>query len=412
MRVPLRPLLLCAQLLALSCTRRPPEEEPAAGHSEGGSGATSNPASAEPRDASVPRDRAINDVSFAYDGPSDDGSVNPDTACASTAVPARPVPVDLHVVLDRSASMQQPLNQIPSCNVGEAQDSRWCHAIDALGGFFAAPTSNGMGVALDFVPHGTCTWVSPTEQNCCTFGDCCSGTSESVPAVTLGELPSHFPNLIAALNAQDPLGTTTPLEAALRGMTKSMRSTQRASRQMVGIVTTDGRPNGCERDTQALADILLRHREATGQLTFVIGMTGADYEALEQLAEAGGATPHSSHCAGGYEPCTFYDVGDGDPKAFVDALSQIQRSVVGCRFGMPTTPLGLVDTDTMIVQWSSEAEPVPQSLARVAVPSDSCHGWYAAPDKPEEFSLCATTCALLQAQPSARVDVLAGCRGA
>lgn len=359
----------------------------------------------------MPRDRSLGDVSFTYDGPSDDGSVSPDAACASAAVPAQPVPVDLHIVLDRSASMQQPLNQVPKCNVGDAQDSRWCHAIDALGGFFAAPTSNGMGIALDFVPHGTCTWISPTEQNCCTLGDCCSGRSESVPAVPLGELPDQFSALIAALNGQDPLGTTTPLEAALRGMTQSMSSTQRTARQMVGIVTTDGRPNGCERNTEALADILLRHREATGQLTFVIGMTGANYEVLEQLARAGGASPHLTHCAGGYNPCTFYDVGDGDPKAFIDALMQIQRSVVSCRFGMPTTPHGLVAPETMIVQWRSEAEPTPKHLARIAVPNTSCQGWYADPSHPGEFSLCTATCALLQAQPSAHVEVLAGCRG-
>lgn len=364
-----------------------------------------------PRDASMPRDRFIGDLSFTYDGPRDDGSVNPDAACASAAVPAQPVPVDLHIVLDRSASMQQPLDQLPRCNVGEQQDSRWCHAIDALGGFFAAPTSNGMGVALDFVPHGTCTWTSPTEQNCCTLGDCCSGINESTPAVPLGELPEQLPGLIAALNTQDPLGTTTPLEAALRGMTQSMSSTQRPSRQMVGIVTTDGRPNGCERSTQALADILQHHRERTGQLTFVIGMTGANYEVLEELARAGGATPHSTHCAGGFDPCTFYDVGDGDAKAFVDALRQIQRSVVGCRFGMPTTDGGLVDPDTMMVQWSSEAQSTPQSLTRVAVPSATCQGWYADPDSPGVFTLCTATCALLQAQPSVQIDVLAGCRG-
>jgi hypothetical protein len=364
-----------------------------------------------PKDAAVPRDRSVGDVTFTYDGPSDDGSVAPDAACASVAVPAQPVALDMVIMLDRSATMRQPLSSIPTCRVGDATNSRWCYSINALGGFFAAPTSNGMGVALEFFPHGNCGWVNyPTEQNCCTLGACCDGADEAVPDVVLGELPAQLPTLIAALNAQDPLGTTTPLEAALRGMTHYAASAKRPDRQMVGLITTDGSPNGCERDTNSLANILRQHRDTTGQLTFVVGMTGADYAVLEDLAQAGGAIPHTTHCAGGINPCSFYDVSDGNPEAFVDALQQIQRSVVGCRFGMPTTDSGLVDPNTMLVDWSSASQTA-QRLARVSEPSDCGQGWYADPTKPGEFSLCPATCTALQAEPLVRIDVRIGCLG-
>lgn len=232
-----------------------------------------------------------------------------------------------------------------------------------------------------------------------------------MPAVALGQLPGSLPALVNALNVQDPLGTTTPLEAALRGMTQYTKTAKRPDRQMVGIITTDGRPNGCERSIDTLAAILKQHRESTGQLTFVIGLTDADFSVLELLAKAGGAPPHSTHCAGGVNPCSFYDVGDGDPTAFVAALQQIQRSVVGCRFGMPTTAGGLVDPTTMIVQWSSPTHAATERIPRVDSPNASCQGWYADAAKPGEFVLCTATCAQLQAQPSVQVDVLVGCLG-
>lgn len=405
----LRWLGVFALVGSVTCARRAPEPEATDASTDV---PDANVEDAGVKDAMVPRDRSLGDVTFTYNGPSDDGSVAPDAACAAAAVPAQPVALDMYIVLDRSATMRQPLDTVPTCRVGDATVSRWCYAINALGGFFAAPTSNGLGVALEFFPHGTCGWVNyPTEQSCCTFGDCCAGSAEAVPEVTLGELPGQLPALEAALNAQDPLGTTTPLEAALRGMTQYMASAKRADRQMVGLITTDGSANGCERDVTKLASILRQHRESTGQLTFVVGMTGANYTALETLAQAGGATAHTSHCAGGISPCTFYDVADGRPDAFIDALQQIQRSVVGCRFGMPTTDSGLVDPTTMILEWSSSTQVSPQRLRRVTGISDCGQGWYADPAKPGEFSLCPESCTHLQGQPLVRIDVLAGCLG-
>jgi hypothetical protein len=397
--------------LSIACARRPPESEPSDAGTDGDA-SNVNPRDAEPRDATLARERSLDDVTFSYEGPSDDASMTRDAACAASAVPAQPVALDMYIVLDRSATMRQPLDSVPTCRVGDNTNSRWCYAINALGGFFAAPTSNGMGVALEFFPHGSCGWVNyPTEQNCCTFGTCCDGSEQGQPEVALGELPDHLPKLVAALNAQDPLGTTSPLEAALRGVTRYTASAKRPDRQMVGVITTDGSPNGCERDIGQLASILQEHRDTTGQLTFVIGMTGADYPVLEGLAEAGGAAQHTTHCAGGIDPCTFYDVSDGNPEAFVDALQQIQRSVVGCRFGMPTTDSGLVDPNTMVVEWSSSSHALAQQLSRVQSPSDCGQGWYADPTRPTEFSLCEETCTRLQAEPLVHIDVLAGCLG-
>ena len=356
--------------------------------------------------------RDLSDASFTYNGPLDDGSVDRDAACVSASVPALPIALDMYLILDRSLTMALPLGGIPTCKVGNSVASRWCYSINALGGFFAAPTSNGLGVALDFFPHGACGWVTyPTDQNCCVSGDCCQGTLDADPSVPLGELPGQLSTLIEALNAQKPLGSTTPIEAALRGLTRYTESAKRPDRQMVGVIVTDGEPAGCEADTGKLSAILTAHRASAGQLTFVIGMTGAKYEVLEALATAGGAPPHTTHCAGNITPCSFYDVGDGNPEAFVDALQQIQRSVVGCRFGMPMTDAGIIDPNTLAVEWQSSRQSTPTRIPRVDSAAACGDGWYADPSRAGEFSLCPTTCTLLQTETQVNINVLAGCLG-
>jgi hypothetical protein len=335
----------------------------------------------------------------------DDGSVDRDAACAVAPVPALPAALDMYLMIDRSGTMGA------DCDVGSSRTSRWCYAVNALAGFFAAPTSNGIGVALGFTPHGSCTWTNPekTAQSCCAYGECCLGDDDTVPEVERSELPASLTTLTNRLNEQIPNGTTSPLEAALRGLTRYTAAAKRADRQMVGVIMTDGDPNGCVKDIATLSSILTASRTPTGPLTFVIGMTGADYGALETLALAGGATPHDNHCATGDSPCHYYDVGDGNPRAFVDALQQIQRSTVGCRFSMPTTDVGVVDPNTLAVEWSSPSEPVRTRLTRRDSVDDCGSGWY--PTDSGQFALCPETCDLVQSIALVEIDILAGCLG-
>ena len=364
-----------------------------------------------PSDASTQHHWDIPDVSFVYEGPVDNGMLTADAACAEVPVAAEPVALDLYLMLDRSASMAAPLQTVPNCRVGDTTEARWCYAINALAGFFKAPTSNGMGVALQFFPHGNCSQISATEQNCCAFGDCCAGTDDAVPTVALGRLPAHLPNLVNALNAQSPLGATTPIEAALRGLVSYTASAKTTNRSMVAILVTDGDPNGCEKTTATLANIISTHLTNTGIKTFIIGTDGANFQTLEQLAVAGGATPHSIYCAGGFSTCSFFNVGAGQPEAFIDALQQIQRSVVGCRFSLPITDAGIVDPSTLVVNVVSPENPDRQKLIRRASAAACGDGWYADPDQPGEFALCPQSCTSVQSQVGVSIELLAGCLG-
>ncbi len=361
--------------------------------------------------AAKPRD--IPDVSFVYEGSIEDAALSADAACAAEPVPAEPVALDLYLMLDRSASMTLPEQTVPNCKVGDTTEARWCYAINALAGFFGAPTSNGMGVALQFFPHGNCGWISEADQtqNCCTNGTCCKGDDDAVPTVPLGQLPGNQQALVNALNAQSPLGTTTPIEAAVRGLVTYTAQAKQPGRNMVAVLVTDGEPNGCELDPTVLAGILSAQLTATGIKTFIIGMDGANFQTLEELAVAGGATPHSTYCADGFASCSFFNVGEGKPEAFVDALQQIQRSVVGCRFSLPTTDAGIVDPATLTVNVVSPAALEQQTLKHVASVGDCGDGWYSDPNRPGEFALCPQTCSTVQAEVGVSVELLAGCLG-
>jgi len=362
-------------------------------------------------DAGVQRQPDIPDVSFVYEGPIDDAALTLDAACAREPVLAEPVALDLYLMLDRSASMTLPQQTIPNCKVGDTTEARWCYAINALAGFFGSPTSNGMGVALQFFPHGNCGWISATEQNCCAYGSCCAGTDDSVPTVPLGQLPGQLPLLVNALNSQSPLGTTTPIEAALRGLVSYSAQAKRPNRSMVSVIVTDGEPNGCELSPTALSNIISNQLTSTGIETFVIGMDGANFQTLEQLAIAGGATPHATYCAPGFSSCSFFNVGDGKPEAFIDALQQIQRSVVGCRFTLPSTDAGIVDPATLVVNVISPANPEQRTLKHIDSLSACGDGWYSDSSKPGEFALCPQTCSGVQAEVGVSVELLVGCLG-
>jgi hypothetical protein len=361
-------MLGCVALVLLACTARhdapqgdaPAEQGGAGGFGAGGDrdGAAGQGGGGDPRDAGIP------DVSFVYEPP-EDVALSRDTACATGVAPAEPVAVDMYLMLDRSVTMKLPQDTIPDCAVGDTTEARWCYAINALAGFFDAPTSNGMGVALGFFPHGDCGWVVyPDEQNCCAGGECCEGGDDAVPDVALGELPRHRAALVEALDAQDPLGTTTPIEAALKGLVRYTADHAKTGRAMVGVFVTDGEPNGCNPNADALAGIVRQHLDQSGRRTFVIGMDGADFSILDVIAQAGGAAPHSSYCAQDASLCHYYNVGNGDPRAFVDALQQIQRAVSECQFNVPEGETGLADPDAVRLDYSSSTQPTPIELPR------------------------------------------------
>lgn len=232
-------------------------------------------------------------------------------------------PIDMYIMFDRSGSME---TQGTDCNIGGTGTSKWCRSINALAGYLNSAGSKDHAAALQFFSrpgHG---------DNDCDDGN--GYTTARFPTAGYETLPTTAFNTI--LDNEDPSGDT-PTEAAIRGITGFTSANRRGGRVTIGILITDGNPNGCNEDLDHLAGLLQAHNTATKVRTYVIGMNGADFGNLEEIAKGGGAPPHgntvgtlTNACGNVPEPCTFWNVGDGEPAAFEAALAAIQQQADGC----------------------------------------------------------------------------------
>lgn len=334
--------------------------------------------------------------------------------CAGQALQAQPIGLDMYVVLDRSGSMEEgadPLNDDApgDCMLDLAAaptiPSKWCLATNALAKYFASPGAMNNRAGLQFFPL-----EGEEEEN----AQCLTGGGIAMAAVPLAALPvaGATDALVQSLNGADPGGNGTPIEAALHGITTYTTANKDGTRVMIGILITDGEPNGCQQDPTMLAQVLSTHLTNTTLKTYVIGMNGAVDATLETLAIAGGAPPHMDFCGTVTPPCHYYNVGAGDPAAFASALQQIQLSAaLPCDFDIPPPP-DTQDLDPDLVNVTFTNLGVANVLGRVN-DATACvgDGWYydnlTAPTK---VQLCPTTCTTAEmAGQDAKVDITFGC---
>jgi hypothetical protein len=339
------------------------------------------------------------DIVFVYDAPVYDHKLTQDSACASKTADVEPVPLDIYLMVDKTGSMNEPFDNqstLGDCNVDQTVVSRWCHTVNAIAGFIRAQTSVGMRVAIQFF----------------SGNDDCNGAAYATPAVGLALLPGNEQPIINALNAAVPQGYT-PTEGAIRGLTQYTSANLSPPRVMIGILVTDGDPTACVRGIDALSDLISPHVSSTGIKIYVVGMTGATYANLETWAKAGGGPEHSNFCGGGIQPCHHYDVADGDPQAFIQALQQIQNSAVACQYQLPTPEAGLLDPNKVIVAYLAGGTGTPQEFTRVTDAGSCVAGgfYYDNNNTPHTIILCPATCAQVQADANAKVQVFLGCQG-
>jgi hypothetical protein len=237
-------------------------------------------------------------------------------------------PVDMFIMQDRSGSMGA------DCNIGDmTTNSKWCHSVNALAGYFNSKSAVGNAAAIQFFPL-------PNHNPLL----CATGSGYDVAALpasppTWYVLPTvAFDSLLNAENDQG--GGGTPTEAAIRGLATFTSGHRRTGRVTIGILITDGDPNGCDENLGNLSNLLQAHFAATKLRTYVIGMEGADFNNLEQIAQGGNAPMHpdaiggvTDACGNGPGPCRAWNVGNGDPKVFGAALAAIQDMSDGCKDG-------------------------------------------------------------------------------
>jgi Mg-chelatase subunit ChlD len=347
------------------------------------------------------------DADFTYDAPVNDALLQ--DACVDETASAEPVPLDIYFMLDRSGSMTQPF--CDNCSVGDCDvtwpnpptlASRWCNAINAIAGYVQDPSAQGNRAALEYF-----------------YASVCSGYD--VPSVGLVDLTAGAAQLIGSLNNQTPYDGT-PTRAALEGLAAFTAANQQAGRVIIGILITDGDPTTCApTDNNTMRAIVENHFNATGIHTFVVGMDGATFGNLENWASYPGAISHpddpGNTCGAAYADCHHWNVGNGDPTSFIAALQQIQQAVLGCTFNVPIPSQGVLDPDKVAVDYDANggSPPPPEELVRVS-DAANCTGadneWhYDSNTNPTVIQLCPATCARVQTDTNASVQVRIACQG-
>ena len=185
---------------------------------------------------------------------------------------------------------------------------------------------------------------------------------------------------------------------------------------MIGVLMTDGDPNGCLEDIPALRTIIADHLAATGIRTFIIGMEGATDSNLEELGSAGGALPHDDWCGDVSPPCHYWNVEDGSGAAIGSALQAIvgQAAPLPCEFNVVNlTPpegetLDLSRINVTLTNQNNITTTIGQVPDESACPADQLAWHFDNASSPTAVHLCPSACNTIS--QAARVAVVVGCQ--
>ncbi len=330
-----------------------------------------------------------------------------------------PAPISLYIMLDQSSSMVD----------NTTSPRKWETAREALKAFVADPASTHMNVALQFFP---------------LVNGQCNGTGYSTPAVNMLALPDTgnvIPGLLDA--TPEPAGISfTPLEGALRGVTGFCQQYQQSTEGMscVAVLITDGEPTECAGsvfdpapDPTALYNIADQAYEQFGVKTFAVGMQGARFDILDQIAMRG-ATDCDGNPNNGSYAC---DVRPGSGMTLVQAFEAIrefvtevqettefrteyEKRISQCEWGLPEPAPGEIfdPTKVQVVLLTDEnfdegGEPLPRLDGGDCGASGSDNVWvYDDPTgfNPTKALLCPQTCAKVTSMVGATMQIRVGCK--
>jgi hypothetical protein len=241
-------------------------------------------------------------------------------------------------------------------------------------------------------------------------GDC-EDARYDTPAVPIQELPMAQGALTRTLARKLPIGGT-PLGPAVRGVLGHLRARLMAdpSRKAALVVTSDGLPEGCQRnDIPAIAaDIGAAFGDSPSVPTYVIGVFSAD--------EIGMARPQLDTLArsGGTNQAFVLTAGDDLNMRLLDALDQIRGAALACEYRIPAMPAGKLDFGKVNVRHIGPAGPENVPYVETMDRCDPARGgWYydvpPAAGTPSRVIVCPATCARFKAEKSAQVELVFGC---
>jgi hypothetical protein len=304
-------------------------------------------------------------------GPDDDGG----PACVSTSVAAQHIQLDIVFVIDQSASMSGP---------------KWVGTTKGLTTFFNDPASAYIGAGLVYFPNHKAATATCVPEDYQTLD------------VPINVLPINAFPLTNSMPA-DAKGNSTPTYGALKGSLKAATAYQDAhpTHKVILVLATDGDPNACGATTiDDVANLAKSARNYNGVLTYVIGANGSVIANINKIAAAGGTTE-------------AYDITN-DISQFAAKMAEIRSSALGCEFEIPPPPAGQdIDPDKVNFSYTPKGVGMSKLLLRAddLVDCNGKPGWYYdSNNSPSKIILCPASCTTVQADTSAKISVLFGCK--
>jgi hypothetical protein len=277
--------------------------------------------------------------------------------------------------------------------------TRWSATTGALGSFVKDAGSSGIGVALRFFPDD-----KPTSG--CNDSSC-SSTACADPLVDLGVLSStasptdaHEKALLDAIAATSP-GGWTPTYPALQGGLEWAVSNQKANPNEIYavVLVTDGQPSKCNTDWNQIRALSAEAYDSFGVRTYAVGIQGSNVTDLDLLAQVGGTGS------------AFVATSDNAVQMqteLVKALQVIAAQQVSCTFTLPAA--GAFDPANVVVAYTPGDGSATQNLPKLKTSASCGKGWFYDDNaNPTQITLCADSCAMVQADTNALLEARVGC---
>jgi hypothetical protein len=308
-----------------------------------------------------------------------------DKSCSATSATAKPVQIDVFVLLDRSHSMTMSVSG--GGRGGGGGVSKWDSMKDGLTKFVQSPAAAGLAIGLGYFPGD---------------GDVCNVPGYAMPAVPVAALPGVATPFLASVNMTMPVGNT-PTLPALEGVYQYAKDREAMTgRRLAVALATDGLPNDDCGSSIPTVVTAATAASTTGILTFVIGV-GPALQNLDAIATAGGTK-------------MAYQVASATADELATAFRavQSQASKLACSFTIPPPPVGqTLDPNKVNVRFMAADPTKAFDIGQVSGAS-ACGpmgGWYYDnASKPTTVNLCGASCQQANGSGEGTISLLFGCQ--
>jgi hypothetical protein len=165
-------------------------------------------------------------------------------------------------------------------------------------------------------------------------------------------------------------------------------------------------------NTPLVAAVDAAFKDASSVSTFVIGSPGSEGARgdLSQMASKGGTAKAGCSDAGPSYCHLDMTTATDFAEALSAGLAEVAGQIGTCEYAVPSAPTGLELDPSLVNVLYTKGDGSQVSIPQDAK-GDCSSGWqYDEPTAPTKITLCGTDCSTVQADQSAKIDVIFGCK--